>query len=234
MKQASKMDSTVVALCSAKGGVGKSTLTVACASELALMGFRVHVLDCDKSCDSSRWIRDAGISGLTALSLLDPALMRQSVEQGRGSADIVLIDLPGELSEMMTFAMVRSDFVVVPTKCSEFDLHRMSRSVTVMRQTAENINREIPYKVLLNDFPHLNSRAARDAEVYVESRKLPCFRTRILKRTAFERIVNDGAPVRKLDNSGAALANLTTFLAELAGEIDFDLSPILNQEAAHG
>jgi chromosome partitioning protein len=233
MKKTRQPESRVVAMCSAKGGVGKSTLTVATGSELALIGFRVHVIDCDKSGDSSRWVKDAGIANLTAISLTDPAMMRQSVEWGRSAADVVLIDLPGELSEMMTFAMVRSDFVVVPTKCSEFDLHRMSKSVTVMRQTAENINREIPYKVLLNDFPHLNSRAARDAEDYVASRKLPCFRTRIMKRTAFERIVNDGQPIRHLDSAGTALGNLTTFLAELAREVNFDLTPILAHEAFH-
>src|SRR3954470_3015027 len=189
----------VITLATTKGGVGKSTLTCAITSELALRGLRIHVLDADRREDTFRWVRDADVKGLTAEGGIAEDTITALIRKASQENNLVFVDMPGIGSNMLTYAMLRSDLVIIPTRSSEFDLASVNESVRGIEVIQEATDRQINYRVLMNAAPVLQTKAHQNAERRFIERGIPLFRTRVLNRTVFEKLTLSGRPLRALD-----------------------------------
>ena len=222
----------VITLATTKGGVGKSTLTCAITSELALRGLRIHVLDADRREDTFRWVRDADIKGLTAEGGIAEDTITALIRKASQENNLVFVDMPGIGSNMLTYAMLRSDLVVIPTRSSEFDLASVNESVRGIEVIQEATDRQINYRVLMNAAPVLQTKAHQNAERRFIERGIPLFRTRVLNRTVFEKLTLSGRPLRALDPKGNALANINALITEMFEGLGLNLPGVQEAEVA--
>jgi len=212
--------------------VGKSTLTCAITSELALRGLRIHVLDADRREDTFRWVRDADIKGLTAEGGIAEDTITALIRKASQENNLVFVDMPGIGSNMLTYAMLRSDLVIIPTRSSEFDLASVNESVRGIEVIQEATDRQINYRVLMNAAPVLQTKAHQNAERRFIERGIPLFRTRVLNRTVFEKLTLSGRPLRALDPKGNALANINALITEMFEGLGLNLPGVQEAEVA--
>jgi chromosome partitioning protein len=129
----------VIALASAKGGVGKSTLTVNLACAILDEGLAVTVLDIDPQGSAVLWdelrTKTAGgpvlpmVKAITVESLEDE--LRKLAREGM---DYVLIDMPGWSSDLLNDVLCSCDLVLVPSSASIIDIAPASATIeTAMR-----------------------------------------------------------------------------------------------------
>ena len=104
----------VIVMASPKGGVGKSTCAVILASEFARMGADVTVLDCDPNKSLTRWASHGAPGGVTLKSDVGRSEIVPAIRSADGDGKIVIVDLEGVASQLVSRAISQADLVIVP------------------------------------------------------------------------------------------------------------------------
>src|SRR3954469_19056716 len=97
-----------IAIASAKGGCGKTTLAILLGTELALEGYTVSLLDCDVNQHATAFGQKAAIDGFTVVASIDEGNVLSELRKADSASDVVLIDLPGGSSTLALKALQRS------------------------------------------------------------------------------------------------------------------------------
>lgn len=116
--------SVVVAFLSQKGGVGKSTLARSAGVLAARMGLSVLLADLDPQQRTlMRWLKTRAELNLeTPLRVEAFDDLAEVLAQDNG-LDLVVLDLPGQISNVATAVARNADLIVQPTSPSVDDLH---------------------------------------------------------------------------------------------------------------
>jgi chromosome partitioning protein len=112
----------VITFANTKGGAGKTTAVLLLASELAMRGLKVCVIDTDPQRWISKW-RDAADQrvNFTVITYVSSATLQQHVLDSRRNFDHVIIDLPGAQSPLLATAVGLSNHVIIPVQGSTMD-----------------------------------------------------------------------------------------------------------------
>ena len=143
----------MISFANSKGGACKSTSTLLMAEQLALAKQRVCVMDCDPNQSVFRWkqTRDkvGKVTPFDVLGLHDEDEMDEIIDKAASSTDYLLFDLEGTASQIVTFAISRSDFCVIPMQCGAEDVRQAVRTSKLVERTAKLIKQHIPFRLLL-------------------------------------------------------------------------------------
>lgn len=114
----------IVAFLSQKGGVGKSTLARSMAVAAERMGVRTLLADLDPQQRTlMRWLKTRGDLRLKPPLRVEAFETAQAVLEASTDADLVVLDLPGQVSDEVGLVVRSADLVVQPTSPSVDDLH---------------------------------------------------------------------------------------------------------------
>src|SRR5271156_2941459 len=212
----------VIVFASPKGGAGKSTSAVVLATELALKGASVTVIDADPNRPVSQWARRPGCpENMTVLADISEATIIETIEEAAQHTTFVVVDLEGTASMTVAYAISRADLVIVPTQGSQLDAFEAAKAVKLIRQQEKAFGRTIPYALL---FTRTNAairpRTLQHIRDEFKHHNVPSLRTQMHEREAFRAIFSFGGTIESLEasqvsNRDAAIKNAR----ELAGEI---------------
>tara|TARA_R110002073_G_scaffold301974_1_gene469503 strand:- start:774 stop:1442 length:669 start_codon:yes stop_codon:yes gene_type:complete len=211
----------VIVMASPKGGVGKSTCAVLLASEFARMGAEVTVLDCDPNKSLTRWATHGMPDGITLHSDVGRAEVVPTIKAADGDGRIVVVDLEGVASQLVSRAISQADLVIVPMQATALDAEIGSEALALVREEEEALGRDIPHAVVLTKTSAaVRSRVQRDLEKQLEEAGIDVIRPPLVARAAFSELFAYGGDLTAMMNNpdivtggkvDKALANATSF-----------------------
>ena len=209
-----------------KGGAGKSTAAVILATQLALKGAGVTILDADPNKPVSQWARRAGCPDkITVMADISETTIIDEIEIAAERTPFVVVDLEGTASMMVAYAISRADLVIIPIQGSQLDAAEGAKAIRLIKQQEKAFHKRIPYAVLFTR----TSAAIRPrtlAHIQEEFRKheVRTFTTHIHEREAYRAIFSFGGSLESLDpkqvsNLPAAIANAREFASEVVSTL---------------
>ena len=179
---------SVVAFLSQKGGVGKSTLARSLAVVAADAGLKVIAADLDPQQRTLlRWLttrEQYGAEPLVEVAAFDSA--QEAVEAAEG-ADLLILDMPGQLTNQITGIAGSVQLIVQPTSPSVDDLHPSMLVFQALQRV--RIPRDRLAFALCRVLGEKEAEATRD---YLQNEGYTVLRGAIYERQAYRDALNLG------------------------------------------
>lgn len=156
----------VVAVGNLKGGVGKSTLAVNLAAQLAAQGRRVHLIDADAQGTAAEWAAMGELPFTTeALPLDDAAGAEGWIERVTATnTEVVVIDLPPHTGAATAAALILADLALVPVTPSGLDLRAAAKALELLAEAREARGDSRPAALLIPSKVDRRTAAGREIE----------------------------------------------------------------------
>ena len=211
-----------VVFASPKGGAGKSTSAVLLATELALKGAGVTILDADPNKPVSLWAKRAGCpENLTVVADISESTIIDQIEAAAQKTSFVVVDLEGTASMMVAYAISRADLVIIPTQGSQLDAAEAGKAVKLIRQQEKAFSKKIPYAILFTrTSAAIKPRTLQHIQDEFKKYGILSFHTQINEREAYRALFSFGGTLEALNpqhvsNLDAAIINARGFAGEV-------------------
>jgi chromosome partitioning protein len=212
----------IISFVNEKGGVGKSTLSVSVAFELARsFQKKVLLIDADPQFSIIDWTdaREGGLPENLEVIALPKQTMHRDLQKIGKRYDAVVIDTPGQAREITRSAIISSNFVVIPCTPSQYDIWASEKAVNVVREESafhENIkvgfviNRKIANTTLSAEVVEALKQMAPD---------IPVLNTHITQRIIFSKAVSSGMVIQEVDVDGKGTQEIKALTEEILERI---------------
>jgi chromosome partitioning protein len=211
-----------IVFASPKGGAGKSTSAVLLATELALKGAAVTIIDADQNKPVSEWAKRAGCPpNLTVIADISEKTVIREIESAAQKTAFVVVDLEGTASVMVGYAISRADIVIIPTQGSQLDAKEATKAINLIKQQEEAFGRTIPYAILFTRTSSaIRPRTLRHIQDQFLKYGIRAFETQIHERDAYKALFSFGGTLEGLkpgevSNLNAAIINARAFAGEV-------------------
>lgn len=136
----------IISVCSLKGGVGKTSVTINLAAALAEQGYEVTVLDLDPQLNSYRTF-----AGRLERVTIRQANSRQVADVAKTCRPCVLVDAPPRLDRQTAVALKVADVVLVPVIAELFSMQGFSDLRRAIEK-AQATNHWLQFRIVVNQF----------------------------------------------------------------------------------
>ena len=187
----------VIVVANGKGGVGKTTTTMALSGILAEK-YKVLAVDADSQGSLSWWIKRSEKSmGFDLAQETNPELLGRL--QKITGYDLVVVDTPPALGSKVLAAVVAiADYLILPTPPAPMDLAVLVETVkTTVMPTG------VAHRVLLTRVDQRSLREAREAQKTLMELGIPVCRAFARAYKAHERAALEGIPITQWRGNNA-------------------------------
>lgn len=193
----------VISFVSPKGGAGKTTGAIVLAGELARTGEQITIIDADPNKPVEAWSKRPGKpDNINVVVDESEETILDNIRDAAASSKIVIIDLEGTANMRVSYAITRSDLVLIPVKPSMLDAREAAKAISLVKRTQEVANRTIDYSILFSQMPAaLVTKNFRDIQAQFERLEVPVLDVQMIEREAFRTIFSIGGSVHTLKDS---------------------------------
>ncbi len=207
----------IISLVSQKGGVGKSTLALSIAWELQARGSRVLIVDTDPQGTSRRLGELAAarrLAGPTTIVLGSGFEQPNQLPRLANSFDHIVIDTPGQLTELTKPLLEVSDIMLIPTRPSLADMWGNEDLITIVTTAKRTVCPDLHAAVVLSQ---TNPKTVLYKKVRDRTKKysLPTFRAETTSRVAWQETLFSGQGVAQQSPNDRAAQELRAIVNEL-------------------
>jgi len=194
----------ILAFANQKGGSGKSTGAVHAADWFTQQGRSTILVDADGQQSSSSWVKDLG---LVYKVISDPELLFDQLPLLASEYDVVVVDGPGNASEVTKAILIRSNLVLIPCRDSMIDLASTGKIVQFVRQ-AKEIRGGVPIAAIYLNAVKDNTILLREAREALQSCFIPLLNTTLPERQCIKDAPGQGSTVFRMNGSAPKAAAL--------------------------
>ena len=126
----------IIAFLNQKGGVGKTTLSINMAADLANRGHKVLLIDADKQGSSSTWASLREDAPFQVVSLARENMARDTLKRA-ADFEFTVIDGPPHAEEIARSCIIAADFVALPIEPSGLSTWAADLTVKQVQEAQE-------------------------------------------------------------------------------------------------
>lgn len=202
----------IISVLNQKGGVGKTTLSVNIAGQLAAQGARVLLLDADPQGSALDWAAAREEDSHFAVLGLPRATLHKDIGKFAADYDHIIIDGPPRVTDLARSAILAAELVVIPVQPSPYDVWAAGEVVNLIREA--RIYKENLKSVFVINRKITNTAIGRDVVEALSTYQTPVLASTICQRVVFAEAAGQGMAVHELGESPA-----TTEIRALVQEI---------------
>lgn len=194
-----------IVVASPKGGAGKSTTAVILGTELAHAGVPVTMLDCDPNKSLSLWAsRGKMPAGIRLLADVSEADIIKTIREHDQDGQIVIVDLEGVASRLMSRAISQADLVITPMRATTLDATIGARAIKLIQQEEEALARSIPFAIVFTMTKAVRSKQHSGIEASLAGQGVDIIKPELMERAAFSSIFEFGGDLYSMPAQGNA------------------------------
>jgi chromosome partitioning protein len=207
-----------------KGGSGKTTICALLASVFAAKGFSVRILDADPQATATQWFARSLDAGRAleniAVDVVQGADRLVVALAAASQADVILIDVPGVVDEILNIAAGHSEMILIPARASGADLPEVVRLLARLDAMYEGAKPFLT-RCVLNGVSGIarNTAAFRIAAVYIEDHAIPMTKTIVIERPILQLMMMDGGALATMPGDSEQIRKAMVNGEMLADEI---------------
>jgi chromosome partitioning protein len=190
----------IITVGNSKGGVGKTTVAIQLAVEVARAGRRVWLVDGDRqgTALSAITLRGDREPAIPCAAYADGPTLRKQVQAQADLYDVTVIDAGGRDSSALRAALVLSDLVLVPFQPRSFDVWGLDDMASLLEEARSYV--DVDAAAMLNAADP-RGQDNEDAAAAVAEYPLRYIDAQLGRRKAFANAAGQGLSVNELGGS---------------------------------
>jgi chromosome partitioning protein len=205
----------IIGLLNQKGGVGKTTLSISIAHELARRkaGNKVLVVDSDPQQSSLSWseVRENS-PPFNVIGFAKKSLHRDLPPVSEGY-NFTIIDGPPRVTELARSCIMASDVIIIPCTPSPYDIWASAETVNLIKEAS--VYKENLKSIFTINRKIVNTAIGRDVVSALGELELPVFKSHISQRVIFAEAAASGMTVFDIEPEGKAAQEIVSLVDEI-------------------
>lgn len=200
-----------ISILNAKGGVGKTTLSILIATCLTRMGYKVCVVDTDPQGSVSNWA-----NGSESFDIIEASTEKEiySIRKRLKQYHFAIIDGAAAISSLSAAAVMVSELVLIPTTASPLDFSACGAILAVIEARQELS--PVEARFVITKRVH-NAKMTQTLKEAIEGTGIQVLRSGTTHRQDYVKGLMDGQTIYDLKSSPVRgeIDNLTAEILEL-------------------
>lgn len=213
----------ILSFATTKGGGAKTTTAICLATHWASKGYRVGIIDTDRTQALSSFFAKAAaknrlpeaMANLTVVQeAADEAIVEAARRLEREGHALVLIDLAGSASKATVYSIGIARLVIIPSGPGGADVDEAIKTALTVRTTSKMLQREIPHYISLNRVKN-RTEVGRHAMRQFEKHQIPILEQTIAHSVAFDEMFYSQRPPNIANPVGMAAVQIRSLAREV-------------------
>lgn len=192
-----------VVIASPKGGAGKSTTAILLGTELAHAGASVVMLDCDPNQSLTLWADRGDLPDrISVLAGISESEIVRTIKQHDTDGQIVIVDLEGVASRLVSRAISQADLVITPMRATTLDATIGVRALQLIAEEEEALDRKIPHAVVFTMTKAVRSKQHTGIATSLIQQGVDLISPALMERAAFSALFEFGGDLHGMPAQG--------------------------------